>query len=31
MITRYDINTNTWVTGFYVGTKFVVVSRIANG
>ncbi len=29
LITRYDIATNTWLTGYYVGSRFYVVAKAA--
>ena len=29
LITRYDVNSGMWLTGYYVGTKFVVVAKVA--
>ena len=28
-VTRYDMNTNTWITGYYIGSRFYVVSKAA--
>ena len=29
-VTRYDITTDKWITGYWVGTTFYVVGRVAN-
>ena len=26
-VTRYDISTNTWITGYYVGARFYIVAK----
>lgn len=26
-IRRYDIQSNMWLVGYYIGTKFVIVSK----
>ena len=28
-VTRYDINSNAWITGYYKGFRFYVVSKSA--
>lgn len=29
LITKYDITSAMWLTGYYVNTKFIVLSKVA--
>lgn len=30
MVSKYDIDTNTWLIGLYHGARFYILGRVAN-